>query len=267
MATAPVYGQILSDATGLVNRFDVQSGGYTYEVEIVSNFDVTDFNFDENEEKLTLHIASGLENNLGEMIIPQDLLGGNFTFYLNDQEIFPMTKSNEKISFVTLTFTGIGNHTLDIFEINDLPETNDKEQNKSTITNPPAMEGGCLIATATYGSELSNQVQHLRELRDNSLLQTKSGTGFMILFNNFYYSFSPNIADYERENPIFREAVKLSITPMLYSLSLFNYVDLDTEYKVLGYGTGIILLNIGMYFVIPLIIFSRIHKIQKQKIN
>ena len=30
-------------------------------------------------------------------------------------------------------------------------------------------EGGCLIATATYGSEMSAEVQQLRELRDNQL--------------------------------------------------------------------------------------------------
>ena len=49
--------------------------------------------------------------------------------------------------------------------------------------------GGCLIATATYGTELAPQVQQLRELRDNKLLQTKSGTMFVESFNNFYYSF------------------------------------------------------------------------------
>ena len=39
--------------------------------------------------------------------------------------------------------------------------------------------GGCLIATATYGSELAPQVQNLRELRDHKLLQTQSGSVFM----------------------------------------------------------------------------------------
>jgi len=100
--------------------------------------------------------------------------------------------------------------------------------------------GGCLIATATYGSELAPQVQMLRELRDNSLLQTQSGQSFMQGFNEFYYSFSPTIADLERENPIFKEAVKITITPLITSLSLLNYVEIDSESEVLGYGISLI---------------------------
>jgi len=120
--------------------------------------------------------------------------------------------------------------------------------------------GGCLIATATYGTELSPQVQQLRELRDNSLLQTESGTSFMNSFNEFYYSFSPIIADYERENPVFKEAVKLAITPMIASLSILNYVDMDSEAEVLGYGISLIILNIGMYIVTPAMAFVLIRK-------
>jgi len=111
--------------------------------------------------------------------------------------------------------------------------------------------GGCLIATAAYGSEMAPQVQFLRELRDNTVLQTQSGTAFMTGFNQFYYSFSPVVADYERENPMFKEAVKLTLTPLLTSLAILNYVDIDTEQEMLGYGIGVILLNIGMYFVAP----------------
>jgi len=111
--------------------------------------------------------------------------------------------------------------------------------------------GGCLIATATFGSELSPQVQQLRELRDNYLLKTESGSIFMSGFNQFYYSFSPTIADWERQNPVFKEAVKLAITPLLTSLSLLNYADIDSEAEILGYGISLILLNVGMYFVAP----------------
>ena len=110
----PVYGQALSDATGLVNRLDIQTGGHTFEVQTTSNFNISNFEFDKNEKKLTLYISSGLENNLGEVILPQNLLGGNLTFYLNGQEYTPQVRTNEKISFVTLNFTGIGDNTLDI---------------------------------------------------------------------------------------------------------------------------------------------------------
>src|SRR3989338_467808 len=120
--------------------------------------------------------------------------------------------------------------------------------------------GGCLIATATYGSELAPQVQQLRELRDNSLLQTKSGTSFMSTFNQFYYLFSPTIADWERENPIFKESVKITLTPMISSLSILNYLDMDSDASVLGYGISLILLNVGMYFVAPAIVIVGIRK-------
>ena len=118
--------------------------------------------------------------------------------------------------------------------------------------------GGCLIATAAFGSEMAPQVQFLREIRDNKVLQTESGSAFMTGFNQFYYSFSPAVADYERENPAFKETVKLALTPMLASLAILNYVDIDSEAEILGYGIGIILLNIGMYFVAPAIIIIKI---------
>ena len=120
--------------------------------------------------------------------------------------------------------------------------------------------GGCLIATATYGSELAPQVQQLRELRDNKLLKTESGTSFINSFNDFYYSFSPVIADYERKNPVFKEMLKIAITPMITSLSILNYVDMDSEVEVLGYGISLIALNVGMYFVVPVIAFVGIRK-------
>jgi peptidyl-prolyl cis-trans isomerase B (cyclophilin B) len=128
---------------------------------------------------------------------------------------------------------------------------------------PPVRIGGCLIATATYGSELAPQVQLLREIRDNTVLQTQSGTSFMTAFNQFYYSFSPAIADYERENAVFKETVKLTLTPLLASLTLLQHADIDSEYDMLGYGIGIILLNIGMYFVAPAVLITKIRRFYK----
>ena len=118
--------------------------------------------------------------------------------------------------------------------------------------------GGCLIATATYGSELAPQVQRLREIRDNIVLGTHSGAAFMSAFNQFYYSFSPAIADLERESSVFKETVKIAITPMITSLLILNFIDIGSEEELLGYGIGVILLNVGMYFVIPALIITKI---------
>ena len=126
-------------------------------------------------------------------------------------------------------------------------------------TNPGIPRGGgCLIATATYGSEMAPQVQQLRELRDNQLLQTESGTQFMGMFNDIYYTFSPIIADYERENPLFKEAVKIAITPMISSLSLME--NANSESEVLGMGLSVIMLNIGMYLGVPAVVIVGIRK-------
>jgi len=129
---------------------------------------------------------------------------------------------------------------------------------------PPTEEnGGCLIATAAYGSEMAPQIQQLRELRDNTVLSTQSGIAFMSGFNQFYYSFSPSVADLERENPVFKEIVKVGLTPMLSSLSLLNHVDIDSEQEMLGYGVSIVLLNIGMYLGIPAFGILKLYQFRK----
>ena len=136
-----------------------------------------------------------------------------------------------------------------------------------TLTQQPSGQqksGGCLIATATYGSELAPQVQLLREIRDNTVLSTASGISFMSAFNSFYYSFSPAVADLERQNPMFKETVKVAITPLITTLSVLNYVDIDSEEELVGYGIGVILLNFGMYFVIPALIITKISRFNRK---
>ena len=264
LAFTPAYGA-LSDATGLVNRFDIETGGHIFEITTTSNFDIRNIDFDKNKKQLTLHIVSSLENNLGELLIPQNLLSGNFTFLLNDQQYVPIIQSNEKISFITLNFTGLGNNKLEVIatdylkEVEELGESQNQES-ELINENSSSENGGCLIATATFDSELSTQVQHLRELRDNKLLHTKTGSEFMKTFNSFYYSFSPQIADLERENSWFKETVKIAITPLLSSLSLLNNVEMNSDGEVIGYGVSIILLNLGIYFTVPVLIVFRLIK-------
>ena len=110
----PAYGQLLSDATGLINRLDIQTSGHNFEVILTSNFDLVDYSFDKNNKQLTINLDSGLDDNLGELVIPTTLLNGDLTFYLNDEEFFPKIQSSEKVHFVTLKFSGSGSNVLSI---------------------------------------------------------------------------------------------------------------------------------------------------------
>jgi hypothetical protein len=134
-------------------------------------------------------------------------------------------------------------------------------ETSAQLTNSTEEGGGCLIATATYGSELSPQVQLLREIRDNQLMNTESGAAFMSTFNDIYYSFSPVIADMERESPLFKEVVKVGLTPMISSLSLME--NAESESEVLGLGLSVIMLNLAMYLGVPA--FGIIKVIQLRK--
>ena len=183
----------------------------------------------------------------------------NLTEYFRYEiNAFEQTVKNFKISFD-------GKKQLINFADNDIFKQIIRDGREAPIPEPepPLRVGGCLIATASYGSELAPQVQQLRELRDNTVLQTKSGSIFMTTFNQFYYSFSPMIADYERENPAFKEVVKLTITPLLASLTLLQHTDIDSEYEMLGYGISIILLNMGMYIIAPAVLIMKIRSFYK----
>lgn len=125
--------------------------------------------------------------------------------------------------------------------------------------------GGCLVATAAFGTEMAPQVQYLREVRDNTVMSTGSGAAFMSGFNSLYYSISPQIADMERENPLFRELVRVAITPMLASLSIMSLAENGSEVSVLGTGLLVIALNIMMYLAAPVLIgFKAYGKIAKR---
>jgi len=135
-----------------------------------------------------------------------------------------------------------------------------EEEEKVATPETPSGGGGCLIATATFGTELAPQVQQLREIRDDTILNTVSGTSFLNGFNQFYYSFSPTIADMERQSPLFKEIVKITITPLLATLSLLNNIDIDSEIEMLGAGIGIISLNVGFYLVIPAVVAIKLKR-------
>jgi len=246
-----VYGLGTStNDVGFVNRYSISADEHDFEISVTTNFLISSHMFRADDMMIQFNVESGLEEgNLAEIIIPLDLFDGKFTILLDGEKISHEISKTNKSSIITIEFYGKGEHVIDITASKYLGVWLEKSN-----------DGGCLIATAAFGSELAPQVQLLREIRDNTVLQTESGSAFMTGFNQFYYSFSPAVADYERENPIFKEAVRVALTPLLTSLTLLQYVDIDSESEMLGYGIGVILLNIGMYFVAPAVLITKIRK-------
>jgi hypothetical protein len=201
--------------------------------------------FIESPGKVTISVSNGdIATVLGETN------SGEFTIYHDDYNFMEGTM---------LIANHINDYTLK--EWTDV-STFSKNIPTKSVTETTSVKsgngGGCLIATATYGSEMATEVQQLRELRDNQLLNTEFGTAFITTFNDIYYSFSPIIADYERENPLFKEAVKIVITPMISSLSLME--NANSESEVLGIGLSVIMLNLGMYLGVPVVVIVGIKR-------
>ena len=117
----PAFAQVF-DSPGISKNFNIETGGYVFELETTSIFDINDVEFSSEEKKLTLFINSSVENNIGEILIPINLINGNFTFFLNDQEFFPDVKTTERISLITAEFEGVGLHKLEIIGTTYLPE-------------------------------------------------------------------------------------------------------------------------------------------------
>ena len=104
--------------------------------------------------------------------------------------------------------------------------------------------GGCLVATAAHGTELAEPVQRLREARE-AVLSAGTGAGFLGAFNHVYYSFSPHVADMERQNPALREAVRIALAPLLVTLQIMTFA--ETEAQVVGLGILAVSASVGVY--------------------
>src|SRR5208283_3656184 len=124
---------------------------------------------------------------------------------------------------------------------------------------------GCLIATATYGSALSPEVQFLRNFRDHAILQTFAGSSFMMIFNDWYYSFSPLVSQYEYTHPALQALMRVVLYPIIGTLhvsaTVFSLLSFQPEFAALA--SGIIAgLGIGfIFFAVPTtILTSKIRK-------
>jgi hypothetical protein len=116
-------------------------------------------------------------------------------------------------------------------------------------------QSGCLIATAAFGSELAPQVQQLRLFRDGIALKTFAGSSFMNVFKAWYYSFSPSVANYERQAPWLQSTVRALIYPLLgilaLSTSVYDSLALSSELGIVAAGTTASSL-VGLLYFAPL---------------
>jgi len=138
----------------------------------------------------------------------------------------------------------------------------------SSTTSPPAPK--CLIATATYGSQVAPEVQLLRNFRDNSLMETKSGSSFMLVFNAWYYSFSPNVAAYLNTHWVERTVMKGVLFPLVGILyltsSLFSATSAYPELAVLISGLLASSLIGAFYLGVPLgVLRARFRRLRNWK--
>ena len=74
--------------------------------------------------------------------------------------------------------------------------------------------GNCFIATAAYGSFLAPEVELLREFRDRFMLTNAPGRAFV----SFYYEYSPPLANFIGQHDSLRAAVRVVLTPVVYSI-------------------------------------------------
>ena len=211
----------VTDITYVINEPDTMRNisweDQTFEVRFVTISEISDFEFDQSSMRFSFDVDA---DRFVTVSFPTELLGPPYTVLFEGEKIFS-DKFYSSDATGQITFRSPGQGTIEVVG-------SDVVESIGAPEEPPPVDddgGGCLIATAAYGSELAPQVQMLREIRDDVLLPTGSGTAFMTGFNQMYYSFSPAIADLERENDVIRGMVRAAITPGVYTLSIMTLAD------------------------------------------
>jgi iron complex transport system substrate-binding protein len=117
-----------------------------------------------------------------------------------------------------------------------------------------AVFSSCLIITATYGSKLFHRINLLRNFRDTSVMSTFAGNSFMNVFNKFYYSFSPYVAEFLTVHENIRVIMKLILYPLVFTLEIAEF--LYNMLSLLNKEFAIIISGIATSGLIGMIYFS-----------
>lgn len=115
----------------------------------------------------------------------------------------------------------------------------------------------CLIVTATFGSPMADEVQLVRDFRDNTLQQDYLGSRYVTALNAMYYSFSPFVARAIDQNPSAKPVMRLILAPLLFIVLLSQGL-----YSVLSFSPGLatvafVLVGgalVGLVYVMPVML-------------
>jgi len=174
-----------------------------------------------------------------------------------------LTVTFSPTTVATVPNGGVSQATMEIVATKDTPGQTYQLTVTATSSSPSRSHqitlsihvSPCLIATATFGSELAPQVQILRDFRDQQVLRTFAGSNFMYMFNSWYYSFSPAVARYEIDNPPARYTARVLLYPLIgiLQISSLTYSKLAFQPEVAILAAGILASSlIGLvYLALP----------------
>ena len=116
----------------------------------------------------------------------------------------------------------------------------------------------CIIATVTFGSEATPEVQFLRGFRDHLVVSTRAGSAFMTAFNMWYYSFSPQVANFIASHDTTRTPMRVALYPLIGILELssvaYSVLAFSPEFAVVTSGIVASAL-IGLVYLTPIAFF------------
>jgi hypothetical protein len=168
----------------------------------VGSYDHNLYAITEEEKEYDLTIASTTG---GSVFAPGE---GTFT-YVEGTEVNLVAEAEEGYRFINWTgdvdtIADVEDATTTITMNGDYSITANFEEEPSEPSG-----GGCFIATAAYGTPMAEEIEILREFRDEYLLTSAQGQALV----NLYYRVSPPIAEFINEHPSLKPIVRIGLLP------------------------------------------------------
>jgi len=127
---------------------------------------------------------------------------------------------------------------------------------------------GCIIATAAYGSEMHPDVLAVRQFRDTKVGNTYSGSNFLIVFNTWYYSWSPPVANLMSGNEALRFFMRLFLKPLMFTMKIsensYDLFSLNSEFAA-SISILVAASLCGIFYITPFMFFTTTREMLKRK--